>query len=444
MSFTPFESTLFSGIFRDPELARILSDRSAVEKMVRFERALALAEGAAGVIPAEAAAGIDSALLDYLPDPKALAEGTERAGVPVPALVEALRARVGGTAAGFLHWGATSQDVMDTALVLQLGEALRIFEARLDRVISALCALAEGHRQTFMVGRTRGQQAAPTCFGLKAANWLLPLVRHRRRLSELRPRVLVLSFGGAVGNLSVLGEQAASVADTLARTLNLRAPPIPWHAQRDGLIECAFWCALVTGSLGKIAQDVLLMSQSEIGELKEGGQGRGGSSTMPQKANPVRSETILALTRHTVGLSGQMAQTAVHAMERDGAAWQGEWLAFGQILGGCGAALIQAEALVWDLPVDRGRMAENLANAKGLPFAEAASFALSAHMPRAEAQALVKKACIEVGQSGRDLMEVLAEMSEIKLDWEALRDPETHLGTSGAFIDRALGEARRL
>jgi 3-carboxy-cis,cis-muconate cycloisomerase len=439
MAVTPLDSTLFGPLLSDPELAEIFSDRRLVAEMIAVERALARAEGKVGAISAAAAAAIDAALAEAAVDPSTLGAGTAADGVPVPALVKALRAEVDGAAADWVHWGATSQDILDTASVRQLAAALVVLAPRLDAAIAMLASLADRHRATLMIGRTRGQQAAPTSFGLKAAGWLAPLVRHRRRLDELRPRVLVASLGGAVGNLAALGDRGLAVADAFAAELGLAAAAMPWHAQRDGIAEVAAWAAFLTGSLGKIAQDVILLAQNEVGELSEGSGG--GSSTMPNKANPVRSEAVVALARNGAALLGVFGQALVHGQERDGAAWAQEWLALPQIVVGAGAALAGVTQVVAGLVVDADRMAANLAATRGLVLAEAASFALAAHMPRPQAQALVKAACAEVAAGSRTLVEVLRSRVAASIDWDRLADPRTAIGAADALIDRVLAEA---
>lgn len=442
MAITPLDSTLFGALLSDAEVAPLFADKALVAQMIVAERALARAEGQSGVIPHEAAAAIDQALADCVIAPEALASGAAADGVPVPALVKALRRAVGGAAGHFVHWGATSQDIHDTALVCQLRDALAVMQRRLDGIIGQLVLLAERHRRTPMLGRTRGQQATPTSFGLKAAGWAMPLLRHRQRLTELSPRVLVASLGGAVGNLSALGDQALAVADGFAEELGLASAVMPWHAQRDGLVELAGWCALVSGSLGKIAQDVILLSQNEVGELREGTGG--GSSTMPNKANPVLSEAVVALARTCAGLAGQLGQATLHAQERDGAAWQQEWLVLPQIVVACSAGLARMEALLDDLVVDQGRMMANLNATNGLVMAEAASFALARHMSRPEAQDLVKAACAEAAETGRHLVDVLAVRTAAPVEWDGLRRPDAGLGQSDALIDRVIAEAREV
>lgn len=438
MSALPFDSVLYGALLSDAEILSLLDDAAQLRAMLDFEAVLAEAEAACDVIPPGAAQRIAEVARALTIDPADLAEATARDGIPVPALVAALRQAVGGEAAGFVHWGATTQDAMDTGLVLRLRQILKILDDRLNRLGGTLAERASAERDTVMSAHTRGQQSTPTTLGLKMAGWLAPLRRHRMRLGELRPRLELLSFGGASGTLAALGDRALAVEAALAERLDLAVPPLPWHSQRDGLIELSGWLALVTGSLGKIAGDTRLLSQSEIGEVRETAGLGGGSSTMPQKANPVRSETILALARLNAGLAGQMQLTALHEQERDGAAWQQEWLLLPQMLLACGAALRHANILMDELQIDAARMRANLETADGLVLAEAANFALSRHLPREEAQALVKQACREVATTGRHLMDILAETSDAPIDWDALRDPEQYTGMSEQFIDRLL------
>jgi 3-carboxy-cis,cis-muconate cycloisomerase len=438
MSVTPFDSALFGPLLSDPELAALLDDRAQIRAMLAFEAALARAEARAGVIP-EAAAEVIGEVAERLEiEPAALAEGTARDGIPVPALVAALRRAVGAEAAPYVHWGATSQDAMDSGLVLRLERVLDILEDRLDLLAGRLAELADAERHTLMLARTRGQQATPTCFGLKAAGWLAPLQRHLDRLDEFAERFGVLSFGGAAGNLSALGADGPAVEAALAEELDLAVPAMPWHSQRDSVIELGNWLGLVAGSLGKMAGDILLLCQNEVGELREN-SGGGGSSTLPQKQNPVRAEAVASLARHACALAGQLQQAAFHDHERDGVAWQLEWLVLPQLAVATGAALRQALELLDGLEIDRARMRANIEATHGLAFAEAASFALAARMPRPEAQAVVKAACRTVLDEGGELLEVLAETCDAPIDWEALSDPATHLGAAEAFIDRVLG-----
>jgi 3-carboxy-cis,cis-muconate cycloisomerase len=456
MTVSLFDSELYGDLFSDREIVALLDDRARLRAMLEVEAALARVQGRLGVIPAAAATRIAEVAESLELDPAALAPGTASAGVPVPALVASLRAAVGAEAGAYVHWGATSQDIMDSGLVLRLRAVLDALDGRLAGTIETLAALAQEHRGTVMAARTRSQQALPTTFGLKAAGWLLPLARHRERLAQLRPRLLVVQFGGAAGTLAALGatpgaalgaalgtalgEDGVAVMEALATELGLAIPPAPWHSQRDGIAELAAWFALVTGSLGKIGEDLVLLAQSEVGEVtpRSGPGGGGGSSTLPQKTNPVAAEALVTLARFNAGLLTPATEALLQAQERGGAAWALEWLTLPQMAAATGAALRLAAAALDGLVVDTARMAANLEASNGLILAEAASFALAAHMPRPEAQALVKAACAEVTESGRHLMDVLAEMSEAPLDWAGLKEPAGYLGAADALINRIL------
>jgi 3-carboxy-cis,cis-muconate cycloisomerase len=352
--------------------------------------------------------------------------------VPVGALVAALREAAGDEAASWVHWGATSQDIVDTALVLSLREVTTLIDNRLADLVRALLATARRHAATPMLARTRSQAAVPTSFGLKAAGWAAPLQRHRARLAELTPRLLVIQLGGAAGTRSVLGDAGAAVSSALARELGLGDTPLPWHNQRDAFAELAGWFSLVTGSLGKLGQDILLLAQSGIEEVQAGD---GSSSTMPHKANPVSAELLVALARHNANLLAEVHQALVHGQERDGAAWSGEWLALPQMAVGAGAALSHATRLIDELAVDRDRMAENLAATNGLALAEAAAFALTRHMPRREAELLVKSAAQSAGADGGHLLDHLARTTDAAVDWDALKDPDTQIATAVRMLE---------
>ncbi len=429
---------VFEPLLTDPETAAILGDAAMARAMVRVESALAEVEGGLGVIDPAAARRIVAALAAFAPDLDDLARGTARAGVPVPALVAQLR-RVAGDDADSLHWGATSQDIVDTALVLQLRQALEVIERRLEAVCTALAGLAVAQRATTMIGRTRYQQALPTTFGLKVAGWLAPLPRHVERLAQLRPRLLAVQFGGAAGNLAALGPSGIAVMQRLAAALGLACPAMPWHSQRDTMAELASWLALLTGTLGKLGLDVLLLAQNEVGEVREA-EG-GGSSTMPQKSNPIRAEALVALARLNSGLLGGMYDAMLHAHERDGAAWQVEWRVLPDMVVAAAASLTHAEALARTLVVDADRMRQNLAASHGLLLAEAASFALADHMPRAAAKNLVEEGCRDALTSKRDLLDILAERTPAPVDWQALR-AQSHLPPAAAsLIDRVLASS---
>ena len=436
MSASPADSAIYATLFSDADTADVLSDEAEISAMLAFEAALARVQGRLGLIPDAAARCIDEALAGANIVPARLAAGTASTGVPVSALVAEIRTAVGGEAAAWVHFGATSQDVVDSALVLRLRTLLQSFDARLATIVALLAKLADSHRRTVLVARTRSQQATPTTFGLKVAGWLAPLAHARERLAELLPRILVVQLGGASGNLASLGDRGVEVMDALADELGLASPPLPWHAQRDRPVELAGWLALVTGSLGKLGLDLVRLAQSEVAEVRPGAGG--GSSTMPQKANPVAAETLVTLARHNATLVSGMHEAMLHEHERDGSAWSLEWTMLRPMLVATGAALRGAVAVVESLVVDAPRMATNLEQSNGLVLAEAAVFALAAHMPRPQAQQLVGTACTIAAGEGRHLVDVLRERVEASVDWAALRDPAKHVGVSDALINRQL------
>ena len=430
---------ILTALLADAEAAALLDDAAQAKAMVAVEAALARVEARQGVIPAAHGEAIAAALAGVEPDLADLARGTVSAGVPVPALVAQLRRRVGPPADDSVHWGATSQDIVDTALVLQLRRVLAVLGGRLDALAAALAGLAEAHAATPMIGRTRFQQAVPTTFGLKAAGWLAPLQRHRRRLAELEPRLLLVQFGGAAGNLVALGDKGVAVMEGLAEELDLSCPAMPWHSQRDGPAELASWLALVTGSLGKLGQDVLLLAQNEVGEAREAAGG--GSSTVPQKSNPILSEALVTLARRNAALVGGMHEAMLHAHERDGAAWALEWSVLPEMISGTAAALAHADRLVRSLVVDPAAMRRTLDAAHGLHLAEAASFALAEHEGRARAQEMVKAACRTALAEGRDMVEVLNDAAP-GIDWAAVRNGAERPPAAAPLIRRVLDAGR--
>jgi 3-carboxy-cis,cis-muconate cycloisomerase len=342
MSVSPFDSPILSALLGDAEVAAHFSVEADIRAMLAFESALARAQSTVGLIPAEAAARIAEVCGSWSPGIAALAKGAARDGVVAPELVKLLRAQVGAPHDKQVHRGATSQDVADTSLVLRLKPILTVFEARLLALVETLRALSGSQGAVKLMGRTRMQRALPIHAADKLRAWREPLERHLTRLGELRPRLLVVQFGGAVGVRGDLDGDGEAVVDELARLLQLHAGPC-WHVERDALAELASWTSLVSGSLGKIGVDVALMAQNEIGEVKlaEGG----GSSAMPHKSNPVRAETLIALARFNAAMLGAQHQTLVHENERSGAAWTLEWLVLPQMIVATGAALRHAAAL---------------------------------------------------------------------------------------------------
>ena len=437
MPVSPFDSKLFAALFSDPDMAALFSDEAAIAAMLKVEVALAKVQADIGVIPQTAYRQIADGLSDFAPEPAELSQDTADFGVPLPALLKAARTAIGKQGRHFLHWGATSQDIVDTALVLRLEKAAALLEDRIGSLLNVLDALARAHARTLMAARARWQQAIPTTLGYKAELWAEPLRRHLERLSQLKPRLLVLSLAGAAGTLAAMGAKGPEVARQLAAELNLGLPRTPWHSQRDGMAELAGWLSMLSGSLGKIGQDLLLMAQSEVAEVRF--SSGGGSSTMPQKSNPIGAEVLVTLARLNAGLLGLVHQAQIQEHERGGSGWMLEWLTLPQMVMAAASALNHAVRLFATIEVDKQRMQANLDQSNGQILAEAAVFALSAHMPKPEAQALVKRACIESRQSGAHVVDILAQAVDYPIDWQKLKDPESYTGMAGR---KAVDEAR--
>jgi 3-carboxy-cis,cis-muconate cycloisomerase len=437
-----------SGIFRDvfftASMRAIFADENRIRKYLDIEAALALVQARLGIIPQEAAEEIRRHCVVDQFDFAKLKADTERIGYPVLPAVQQLVTLCRDGLGEWCHWGATTQDITDTATVLQIREALALLEADIVAIADALAGLAKRYRDTPMAGRSNLQQAVPITFGYKAATCLAAFERHRARLAELRPRVLVGEFGGAAGTLSSLGGRGLEVQAALMQELGLGQPEIAWHTQRDRIAETGSFLGLVTGSCAKIAFDVKLMMQTEVEEVFEPfHQGRGSSSTMPQKRNPISSVYITA----TAALVRQHAAALLDAMvedhERSTGPWEIEWIAVPEIFGLAAGCLAQTRALVSGLKVDEKKMRANLDLTRGLIVSEAVMMGLGPHIGRQNAHDLVYDICREVVATGRPLVDLLAANKEIArhLDRAALErlcDPANYLGEAGAMVDRVL------
>jgi 3-carboxy-cis,cis-muconate cycloisomerase len=442
---------LFNELFSYRELEQILSDESCIQSMLRFEAALASAEGRAGVIPPGAARKIvEHCRVDNFDLPSISKQAANVGNIAIP-LIKALAEKVAAQnkdAARFVHWGATSQDVIDTGLVLQLRDALTLVERDLIRLTDTLAALATQHLATPVVGRTWMQQALPTTFGFVVAGWLDAILRHRKRLAEFRSRVLTLQFGGAVGTLAALGGRGIEVAKVLAEELQLVLPAAPWHTHRDRMAEVATFFGLLTGTLGKIARDISLHAQSEVAELSEpGGEGRGGSSTMPHKRNPVTCAVVLASSERVPGLVATMLCAMPQEEQRGLGGWQAEWETLPEILRLSGGALRHLTEMLPHLDINAERMRQNLEGSKGLIFAEAVTMALADRMGKMPAHMLLEAACKKALAEKRHLKDVLREDSGLRghltpADLESLFDARNYLGNAGEFVQRVLAAAR--
>lgn len=421
--------TLTDALFGDAELEGVMNASASLAAMLTVEAALARVQGRLGVIPSDAAARIGQVAQGLEPDPMDLTPAVATAGIAAQALVGVLKAACRDDA-GWVHFGATSQDVQDTGLVLQLRDALRVVEARIGSLDSTLSARAHALADQPIAARTRFQIAAPTTLGAKIAVWRAPLARHLQRLAELRPRLLNVSFHGAAGTGAALGPQMGPVRHALAADLGLGAPDIPWHAARDGLVELGGWLALITGTLGKMGADLILLGQSEIAEIGAGAGG--GSSTMPQKANPVAAEALVSLARLNAGAVGTLHQAMIHAQERDGTALGIEWQTLPSMVVRTGAALRLACRLADALTARPDRIAATFAADRGAMLAEAAGFHLSRHMPRADALRIVGTA---LGRMARGEAATLADALHDLApghDWARVLAPERNTGDAAA------------
>ena len=444
-------SSLTDGLFSTEGMQSIFSDRNTIQRMLDVEAALARALAVEDVIPQIAVAAIVNSCRADLMDADALAKSLSSAGNLAIPLVKQLTAAVASTdpdAARYVHWGATSQDVIDSGRVLQLRDAIDLITTDLAELADILASLAHQHRATIMMGRTWMQHAQPTTLGLKIAGWLDAIMRHQDRLQALRTRVCILQFGGAAGTLASLGESGLTVATALAKDLSLALPALPWHTHRDRMGEVATTFGLLTGTLGKIARDIALHAQTEIAELaKPLVQGRGGSSTMPHKRNPVACSAVLACAMRVPALVSTMLTAMVQEQERALGGWQAEWETLPEIASLTSAALNQLRDVTSGLSVDAARMRSNIDITQGLTMAEAVSLALAQHVGRAVAHELIEEACHQAVASGRSLLEVLKSDPRMPEEFsssylEALFDPARYLGEAPAFVERVLAHHR--
>lgn len=437
MAVTPFDSGLYRDLFGDVELGRLFTDTAEVRALLLVEGALAKAQGMAGLIPQESAALIHRASMEAQIDPTSLAAETGRNGVNIPALVAAFRTEIGDpTQAQFAHFGATSQDIIDTALALRLRQAIGIIENRMNVLLTHLAELAETHAATPCAGHTYGQIATVTSFGATAAIWGTGLLRHAQSVERIRKSCEIVTLNGAAGTLASMGTKGGQVRAEMAKLLRLNVPDHVPHAARGHIAELAHWLNGICQTLGKMAADLILLCRDGQVRLANAG----GSSTMPQKQNPVGPSAIGALAAHANGLNHTLQGAVVHREQRDAAAWFCEWLALPQLVVCAGRALSSASQ---HLPTpDRAKMRDAIDDGSGLIYAEALSFALATTMPRPAAQAQVKDLCAQVQAQGGHLSEQASACDP------TLFTPEANLGEAPAmahdFVSRArshLGEA---
>lgn len=440
---------LFDAYFTARTMRDVFSDQGRVQAMLDFEAALARAEASIGLIPTTAVAPIAAACQAGHYDFAALGEAIATAGNSAIPLVKALGKQIAlqdPEAERYVHLGATSQDAMDSGLVLQLRDALQLIEADLARLADALAQQAQRHVATPLAGRTWLQHATPVTLGMKIAGWLGALTRTRQRLQALKPRLLVLQFGGASGTLAALGEQAMPIAEALAQELQLGLPEQPWHTQRDRLVEFGAVLGLLAGSLGKLGRDISLLMQTEAAEVFEpSAPGKGGSSTMPHKRNPVGAAVLISAATRVPGLVSTLFSAMPQEHERSLGLWHAEWETLPEICCLVSGALQQALAIAEGLEVDAECMARNLDLTQGLVLAEAVSIVLAQRIGRDRAHHLLETCCKRAVAEQRHLRAVLGdepqvtgELSSAELD--QLMDPAHYLGQARTWVERALAE----
>jgi 3-carboxy-cis,cis-muconate cycloisomerase len=446
MPSTVTESLIFRDMFGTAAMRAIFADEALIGRYLEVEAALALAEAECGTIPAEAAAAIAEAAGAMTVDFDRLRRETEIVGYPILPIVHQL-AEAAGPAGGYVHWGATTQDIMDSATILQIRAALDLVSADLLALRGILADLALRHRTTPMAGRTHLQQALPVTFGYKVAVWLSMIERHIERLEQMRPRVLLGQLAGAAGTLASLAPDGLAVQEAFCRRLGLGQPAATWHVARDGLAEVVAFLGLVTGSLGKIATDVMLMMATEFAEVAEPFvKGRGASSTMPQKRNPISSELMLAAAKAVRQQVALMLDGMIQDFERATGPWHAEWVAIPESFIMTGGALAQARFMLGGLIVDAGRMRSNLEITGGLIVAEAVMMAAAPRLGRQHAHDIVYDACRIAATERRPLAEVLAGVPAIVEALggveavEARCDPANYLGLAPQMVDRMLGQ----
>jgi 3-carboxy-cis,cis-muconate cycloisomerase len=444
MPSTILDSAVFRDIFTTPAMRHVWSDENRVQKYLDFEAALAVAQARLKIIPQDAAREIVKHCKAEKIDMARLKQATEKIGYPVLPVVQQLVKLCKNGLGEWSHWGATTQDITDTATILQISEALDIVEQELDGICDALARLAKKYRDTPMAGRSNLQQAVPITFGYKMATLLGAFERHKERLKELRPRVLVAEFGGAAGTLSSLGKDGLKVQAGLCKELKLGQPDISWHTVRDRIAEAGCFLGLVTGTCGKIAFDVKLLMQTEVEEVYEPfHEGRGSSSTMPQKRNPISSVYITAQTAMVKQLVAALLEAQVEDHERATGPWEIEWIALPEIFMLSAGALAQTRFLVEGLQVNEKKMRDNLDITNGLIMSEAVMMGLGPTLGRNKAHDLVYDVCRQVVKTGRPLIALLAEDKEIRKhasrkQLEKMADPANYLGVAGEMVDRVL------
>ncbi|HKA74356.1 MAG TPA: 3-carboxy-cis,cis-muconate cycloisomerase [Xanthobacteraceae bacterium] len=449
MPATALDSSIFRDIFCTEDMRRVFCDEQRVAFYLEFEAALARVQARLGIIPARAAEEIERTCRIENIDFARLKQQTERIGYPVLPVVQQIVEKCPDGLGEWCHWGATTQDITDTAAVLQIRDALALVEQDLRAISASLAELARRYRDTPMAGRSNLQQAVPITFGYKVATLLAAMQRHRARLQELRPRVLVGEFAGAAGTLSSLGADGLKVQAALMAELGLGQPEIAWHTVRDRIAEVGGFLGLVTGTLGKLAMDVKLLMQTEVAEVFEPfHQARGSSSTMPQKRNPISCLYIHSTAALVRQHAAALMEAAVADHERSTGPWEIEWIALPEIFLLASGCLAQSRDLVAGLQVDEARMRANLDLTGGMIVSEAVMMGLGPKLGRQRAHDIVYDVCRKVAATGRPLLDLLMEDPGIagaatRAELAALTDPANYLGLAGEMVDRVLAEEKK-
>jgi 3-carboxy-cis,cis-muconate cycloisomerase len=444
MTATALDSAIFRDIFTTPEMREVFSDERRTSYYLEIERALARAQARLGIIPEKAAREIERQCRIENIDLARLKQQTERIGYPILGVVQQIVDLCADGLGEWCHWGATTQDITDTAAIMQIRAALELVEKDMEAIAAALADLSRRYRDTPMAGRSNLQQAVPLTFGFKTAALLAAMQRHRERLAQLRPRVLVGEFGGAVGTLASLGCDGLKVQAAMMKELGLGQPDIAWHTVRDRIGEVACFLGLLTGTLGKISMDVKLLMQTEVAEVYEPfHEARGSSSTMPQKRNPISClyihSTVALVRQHVAAL----LEAAVADHERSTGPWEIEWISLPEIFLLASGALAQTRLLVCGLEVDADRMRANLDLTRGMIVSEAVMMGLGPHLGRQRAHDLVYDICRKVAATGVPLVDLLAQNADIskhltRAELDKMCDPASYLGLAGEMVDQVL------
>jgi len=449
MTATALDSVIFRDIFTTPAMREVFSDERRTGYYLEIEAALARAQGRLGIIPDKAAREIERQCRIENIDLARLKQQTERVGYPILGVVQQIVDLCADGLGEWCHWGATTQDITDTAAIMQIRAALELVEKDMEATAAALADLSRRYRDTPMAGRSNLQQAVPLTFGFKTAALLAAMQRHRERLAQLRPRVLVGEFGGAVGTLASLGADGLKVQAAMMEELGLGQPDIAWHTVRDRIGEVACFLGLLTGTLGKISMDVKLLMQTEVAEVYEPfHEARGSSSTMPQKRNPISClyihSTVALVRQHVAAL----LEAAVADHERSTGPWEIEWISLPEIFLLASGALAQTKLLVCGLEVDADRMRANLDLTRGMIVSEAVMMGLGPHLGRQRAHDLVYDICRKVTATGVPLVELLAQNADIskhltRAELDKMCDPAAYLGLAGEMVDKVLARESR-